>query len=196
MQTSSVGALDRKQRRQEGAFTDAMVFMVRNKKTQQRGITLLELLVVAALASILLAVVFPSVRSGLGTLELRSSARRLAAAAKYARDQAIYRQSFFQLEIDTESGTISVIDMDRDATTETNATGQSGSVIRRSFELPATVRIGEILPDEGDAPSRIRRFLFSPDGGSDPFQVVLENPRRKVQVSTDPLTGFPKVDDL
>lgn len=194
MQTSSVGALDRKQRRQEGAFTDAMVFMVRNKKTQQRGITLLELLVVAALASILLAVVFPSVRSGLGTLELRSSARRLAAAAKYARDQAIYRQSFFQLEIDTESGTISVMDMD--ATTETNATGQSGSVIRRSFELPATVRIGKILPDEEDAPSRIRRFLFSPDGGSDPFQVVLENPRRKVQVSTDPLTGFPKVDDL
>ncbi len=173
-----------------------MVFMVKNKKTQQRGITLLELLVVAALASILLAVVFPSVRSGLSTLELRSSARRLAAAAKYARDQAIYRQSFFQLEIDTESGTISVIDMDRDATTETNATGQSGRAIRRSFELPATVRIGEILPDEGDAPARIRRFLFSPDGGSDPFQVVLENPRRKVQVSTDPLTGFPKVDDL
>ncbi len=171
-------------------------FMAKNKKTQQRGITLLELLVVAALASILLAVVFPSVRSGLSTLELHSSARRLAAAAKYARDQAIYRQSFFQLEIDTESGTISVIDMDRDATTETNATGQSGSVIRRSFELPATVRIGEILPDEGDAPSRIRRFLFSPDGGSDPFQVVLENPRRKVQVSTDPLTGFPKVADL
>ncbi|MCZ6753417.1 MAG: hypothetical protein O7E51_16520, partial [Acidobacteria bacterium] len=63
-------------------------------------------------------------------------------------------------------------------------------------KLPAAVRIGEILPDEEDAPSRIRRFLFSPDGGSDPFQVVLENPRRKVQVSTDPLTGFPKVADL
>ncbi len=194
MQTSSVGALDRKRRRQAEAFTDATVFMAKNKKTQQRGITLLELMVVAALASILLAVVFPSVRSGLGTLELRSSARRLAAAAKYARDQAIYRQRFFQLEIDTESGMISVMDMD--ATTETNVTGPSGPAIRRSFELPATVRIGEILPDEGDAPSRVRRFLFSPDGGSDPFQVVLENPRRKVQVSTDPLTGFPKVADL
>ncbi len=173
-----------------------MVFMVKNKKTQQRGITLLELLVVAALASILLAVVFPSVRSGLSTLELRSSARRLAAAAKYARDQAIYRQSFFQLEIDTESGTISVMNIDMDETTETNATGQSGGASRRSFELPATVRVGEILPDEEDVPARIRRFLFSPDGGSDPFQVVLENPRRKVQVSTDPLTGFPKVADL
>ena len=196
MQTSSVGVLDRKRRRQAGAFTDATVFMVKNKKTQQRGITLLELLVVAALASILLAVVFPSVRSGLGTLELRSSARRLAAAAKYARDQAIYRQSFFQLEIDTESGTISVMNMDIDEATETNATGQSGSAIRRSFELPATVRIGEILPDEEDASSRTRRFLFSPDGGSDPFRVVLENQRRKVQVSTDPLTGFPKVADL
>ncbi len=170
-----------------------MVIPVNNKKTPQRGITLLELLVVAALASILLAVVFPSVRSGLSTLELRSSARRLAAAAKYARDQAIYRQSFFQLEIDTETGTISVMDMDMDDTTNT---GQSGGASRRSFELPAAIRIGEILPDEEDAPSRIRRFLFSPDGGSEPFQVVLENPRRKVQVSTDPLTGFPKVTGL
>ena len=131
--------------------------------------------------------------SGVDTPEVRGGTALTKAAGKYARDQAIYRQSFFQLEIDTETGTISVMDMDMDDTTNT---GQSGGASRRSFELPAAIRIGEILPDEEDAPSRIRRFLFSPDGGSEPFQVVLENPRRKVQVSTDPLTGFPKVTGL
>ena len=166
--------------------------MTGNEKNKQRGVTLLELLVVAALASILLAVVFPSIRSGLGTLELRSAARRLAAAARYARDQAVHKQRFFQLEIDTASGTISVIDIN----TNMNDTGETASVRRRSFELPAAVRIGEILPDEEDAPSRTRLFLFSPDGASDPFEIVLENPRRQVQVSSDPLTGFPKVTDL
>ena len=166
--------------------------MTGNQKNKQRGVTLLELLVVAALASILLAVVFPSIRAGLGTLELRSSARRLAAAARYARDQAIYRQRFFQLEIDTVSGTISVTDIDMDI----DDTDQTRRARRRSFELPPAVRVGTIQPGEADATSETRRFLFSPDGASDPFEIVLENPRRQVQVSIDSLTGFPKVTDL
>ena len=166
--------------------------MTGNQKNKQQGVTLLELLVVAALASILLAVVFPSIRAGLGTLELRSSARRLAAAARYARDQAVHRQRFFQLEIDTVSGTISVTDID----VNTDDAGQTRRAGRRSFELPPAVRVGTIRPGETDAASGIRRFLFSPDGDSDPFEIVLENPRRQVQVSIDSLTGFPKVTDL
>jgi general secretion pathway protein H len=146
-----------------------------------RGVTLLELLIVMALATMLLALVFPSIRSGMGTLALHSSAQRLAAAAKFARDQAIYRQKPFLLEIDAAAGTVSVLDSD------------GGS---RSFELPPEVRVGRILPLEPDAPSQRRTFLFSPDGSSVPFQVILENPRRRVAVSTDPLTGFPQISDL
>ena len=151
------------------------------ERNKCRGVTLLELLIVMALASILLALVFPSLRAGMGTLELRSSAQRLAAAAKFARDQSIYRQRPFQLEIDGEAGTISVID-----------SGGGSS----SFQLPAGVRVETILPQEPDSPSRTRSFLFTADGSSAPFQVVLENTRRRVAVATDPLTGFPKISDL
>src|SRR3970040_653003 len=80
-----------------------------------RGITLLEMLVVVALASVLLAVVFPSVGAGLRTLELRSAAQRLAASARYARDQAVHRQRFYELEIDAEAGTVSVGDLEQTA---------------------------------------------------------------------------------
>ena len=146
-----------------------------------RGVTLLELLIVMVLASLLLALVFPSIRAGMGTMALRSSAQRLAAAARYARDQAIYRQRPFLLEIDGEAGTISVID------------SNGGS---RSFELPPEVRVGGILPLEPDAPSRTRGFLFSADGSSVPFHVILENSRRRVDVTSDPLTGCPRVTDL
>ena len=147
-----------------------------------QGVTLLELLVVVALASLLIAVVFPSVGAGLRTLELRSSAQRLAAAARFARDQAIHRQRFFQLEIDSEHRTVSVLDVER---------GE-----RRSFELPASVQVEKVLPEEGSKLSPTRQFLFSPDGGSPPFQVVLGNQSRQVTVSADPLTGFPKVAGL
>lgn len=154
----------------------------RSERNSKRGVTLLELLVVMALASLLLALVFPSVRAGLGTLELRTSAQRLAAAAQFARDQAIYQQRLFQLVIDSNTGTVSVMD----------AEGAS----RRSFELPAGVRVEEIVPPDVGTPSSRRRFLFSPDGGSASFQIILGNQRRQVRIAADPLTGFPKVSEL
>ena len=160
---------------------------------RQRGVTLLEMVVVVALASVLLAVVFPSVGAGLRTLELRSAAQRLAASARYARDQAVHRQRFYELEIDAEAGTVTVTDV----------AGQS----RRSFELPASVRVERILPEEtigangGGFRGRFgreapRRFLFSPDGGAPAFEIVLGNDRRQAAVRSNPLTGFPKVEEL
>lgn len=148
------------------------------------GVTLLELLVVAALASIMLALVFPSIRAGMGTLELRSSAQRVAAAAKFARDQAIYRQRPFELEVNRASGEVAVVD-------------SAGGV--RRFDLAEGVRIGSVLPAD-NAPATtaddVRHFLFSPDGSSDPFEIVIENSRRRIAVSTDRLTGFPRVAEL
>ena len=156
--------------------------MIRQSQVRQsKGVTLLDLLVVAALASILLALVFPSIRAGMATVSLRSSAQRVAAAAKFARDQAIYRQRAFELEIDKNAGTIAVVD----------TAGET-----RSFKLSESVRIGDILPREPAGDSDIRRFLFSPDGSSVAFEITLENSRRRVQIATDPLTGFPKVTDL
>ena len=148
---------------------------------QTAGVTLLELLVVVALASILLAVVFPSVGSGLTTLELRTSAQRLAAAARYARDQAVYRQTAFHLEIDSEAGRVAVMDLQGRA--------------RRAFELPASVRVESILPPEEETTSKVRRFLFMPDGAAPAFEVVLANQRREMRVMGDPLTGAAKVSE-
>ena len=144
------------------------------------GVTLMEMLVVIALASILLAIVFPAVGSGLGTLELRSSATRLAAAARYARDQAVYRQKTYELHVDRANGIIAVLDW-------------SGAQ-SQSFTLPSSLRVAEVLPDDGQA-SAVRQFFFYPDGGSQQFQIVLASSRRQVAILTDPLTGTAKVEE-
>jgi general secretion pathway protein H len=140
------------------------------------------MLVVIALISVLLALVFPSVGAGMRTLELRSSAQKLAAAMKFARDQAVHRQRYFQLEIDREAGMVSVTDT------------QNGE--KRSFDFPASVRVRQILPEDPGAASPARGFLFSPDGDAPPFQIILENQARQIAVTMDPLTGFPKVSEL
>ena len=143
------------------------------------GVTLMELLVVVALASIMLAIVFPAVGSGLGTLELRSAATRVAAIARHARDQAVYRQKTMQMEINSEAGTVSVADLE--------GGGQ------QRYEFPDTVHVQEVLPSEDAAASRTRRFFFFPDGAAPEFQVILSNTRRQLTVVGDALTGTAKV---
>jgi prepilin-type N-terminal cleavage/methylation domain-containing protein len=149
----------------------------RRAKSDESGVTLLELLVVVALASILLAVVFPSVGTGLSGLELSGAARRVAAAARFARDEAVRRRSTLQLEVDSASGTIAVADLER---------GPSNA---RRFELPTSVRIEQVLPEEPGSIGESRRFLFTPDGAAPEFQIVLANQRRQVTVINDALTG-------
>jgi general secretion pathway protein H len=154
-------------------------------KISMRGVTLLEMLVVLVLASVLLALVFPSIGAGLRTLELRSAAQRVAATARYAREQAVHRQRFYALEIDAEAGRISITDFAGEAT--------------RSFELPGSVRVERIVPEEPDVPARLgrphlpRRFLFSPDGSAPAFELVLANERRRAVVTSNPLTGFARI---
>ncbi|MBI3933526.1 MAG: GspH/FimT family pseudopilin [Acidobacteria bacterium] len=141
--------------------------------------TLMELLVVMALASMLLAIVFPAAGSGLGTLELRSAATRVAAAARYARDQAVYRQKTFQFEIDGGERAVSVADLE--------GGGQ------QRYQLPDSVRVEAVLPAENSEQAQIRRFFFFPDGAAPDFQVILANARRQVVVIGDPLTGTARV---
>lgn len=143
------------------------------------GVTLMELLVVIALASILLAIVFPAVGSGLGTLELRSAATRVAAAARYARDQAVYRQRIYQLEIDDVTRSVSVSDIE--------GGGQ------QSYQFPPSVQVEAVLPAEDATPTRRRRLFFFPDGSAPDFEVILTNARRQMTVISDPLTGTAKV---
>jgi general secretion pathway protein H len=149
------------------------------KQTKAAGVTLMEVLVVVAIASVLLAIVFPAVGSGLGTLELQSAATRLAAASRYARDQAVYRQRTFRLEIDPVAGVFSVADMDG-----------SGE---RSYELPPSVQVEAVLPQEELTTAPRRGLLFFPDGSAPAFEVVLTNTRRQVAVVGDPLTGTARV---
>jgi hypothetical protein len=92
------------------------------------------------------------------------------------------------LEIDAAAGTISVGDLERSG-------ANVSAPARRSFELPATVRVERISPEETGSPTR-RRFLFSPDGGAPAFEIVLGNDRRQTVVTSNPLTGFPRITEL
>ena len=79
-----------------------------NRLATQRGFTLLELIVVLAIAAIMMAVVPPVISSALPGAEIKSAARQLAAGLRFARNHALTSDEEAVLLVDLEQKTFRV----------------------------------------------------------------------------------------
>lgn len=140
-------------------------------KTGEGGVTLLEMLIVMTLVGLMAAVVGPSVGAGLDTLRLESSAERVAASLKLARDRAVRTRHYMEVTVDPESRRVALSDLEGE--------------YARSWDLPETITVKAERP---------QAFLFPPDGAPPAVRLELENSRgRKALVEMDPFTAFPTV---
>lgn len=137
----------------------------------QRAFTLLELVVVLALAAILMALVPPLLSKGVSSAELKGAARELTAALKYARSQAITHHQEVILTLDLERRRFSV-------------TGRE-----RSYALPEDIEISLVTARSEVTADRIGKIRFFPDGTSTGGRITLGQGERKYQVDINWLTG-------
>jgi prepilin-type N-terminal cleavage/methylation domain-containing protein len=130
-----------------------------------RGITLIETLVVVTLIGLLAAVVSPAVGSGVETVRLRTSGERLAATMRMARERAVRTRHYWQVSVDPETRIVELRDLQGDAV--------------KQWELPVAV--------EGEAVSAV----FAPDGSFSTLRLTLVNQRgRGLRLEMDALTGM------
>jgi general secretion pathway protein H len=137
----------------------------------QRGVTLLELMIVLTIMAFVAAIVVPMLGGGVSTAELKSAAREVAAGLRYARGQAIVQrgEAFLVLDVDA-----------------------------RTFTLPPDTRVHR-LPDKMDiklftaqrdlVAEKVGAIRFFPDGGSNGGRITLAAGERKFDVDVDWLTG-------
>lgn len=137
----------------------------------QRAFTLLELVVVLALAAILMALVPPLLSKGVSSAELKGAARELTAALKYARSQAITRHQEAVLTLDLQRRRFRV-------------TGR-----KRSYALPDDIEISLVTARSEITADRIGKIRFFPDGTSTGGRITLGQGERKYQVDINWLTG-------
>lgn len=76
------------------------------------GFSTIELLMIVALASIVLAITVPQVRQSLSSYRLSSTAERLSAELNMGRMLAISRNAIFEIQIDGEQRVLQIIDPD------------------------------------------------------------------------------------
>ena len=149
----------------------------------ERGVTLLEALIVVALIGMMAGLSYPAISSGLDTLRLRSTSDAIVSFLNIALDHADRRQQAVEVIISPSENIL------------LSRTADLG--FSRVLDIPPQLRIVSIqpaLPAAAD-PDEPRRFLLYP-GGSVPriaIEISTLQGRRRL-VSVDPITGSPRAE--
>jgi type II secretory pathway pseudopilin PulG len=145
---------------------------------RQRGITLLELLIVMTLIVLVVGISFPSVSAGLESMRLRSTADTIANFLNAAIDRAGRRQQVIEVWISPHDNLLIARSPDLG--------------FNRRLEVPGVFQIVSVRPPAEVNPDEPRRFLLYP-GGTIPaigVEIASKSGRRRM-VSIDPITASP-----
>ena len=137
---------------------------------RQRAFTLLELLTVLAIIAMTLAVVLPALTSS-SAVELKASARDVAAALRTARSQAIFSQRSKVVTFELESRTFRVPGRHPER------------AIADGIRVQLYTAANELVGEQSGA------IRFFPDGSSTGGRVTLSSKRMSLAVDVDWFTG-------
>jgi prepilin-type N-terminal cleavage/methylation domain-containing protein len=144
------------------------------------GVTLVEMVVVVAVLGLIVAVVAPSMASGLDSVRMASATDNVASFLNSAVNRAERRQQPILLEI---------------SLTENRMTMYSNDGFTRDMPMPEGIRIEAVLAGEGMAGQDGTRLMLMP-GASVPgigVQLINQHKNRRI-VRLDPMTGYPRVE--
>ncbi len=138
---------------------------------RERGVTLLELLIVLMLMALIAGIAIPMFGGGVSATDLKSATRDVAAGLRFARDQAITQRVESLLELNLEGRTFRVPPDPR---------------VRR---LPERLELKLYTAQRDLVGEKIGAIRFFPDGGSNGGRITLAAGERKYDVDVDWLTG-------
>jgi prepilin-type N-terminal cleavage/methylation domain-containing protein len=161
MRTSSVGAINS-----------------RCRLASQRGITLIEMLIVMTIVALVAGVSYPSAAAGVESLRLRSVSDSVVSFLNTAVDRASRRQQVIEIWISPQDNLLIARSPDL--------------AFSRRLEIPDSFRITSVLPPAEVNPGEPRRFLLYPGGAVPRIGIEIANSAgRKRLVGMDAFTGLP-----
>lgn len=142
-----------------------------------RGFTLVELIVVLAIAGLMLAVTPPLITAAMPGVELKAAARRTAGALRQTREIAIARGEDLAWRLDLDAGKYRI------------------PQVNRTGSLPSGIEIELIAAQDEMQSERVGGIRFYPDGTSTGGRVILKRDQRGYQVGVNWLTGRIRIAD-
>jgi prepilin-type N-terminal cleavage/methylation domain-containing protein len=149
----------------------------------ESGVTLIEMVIVVAIAGAMALIALPAFSNGLDSMRLSQASDSTAAFLNGALNRAERRQQVIEFSISTRENQI----LQRSA----------DGAFARKLEMPEGVRIDAVLPRIPGEIGDVRRILLFPGATAPRIGVQLVNRRgARRLVTVDPITGVPKIEKL
>ena len=149
----------------------------------QRGVTLIEMVVVVGIIGLIVGISFPSAVAGLDSVRMVTATDSVATFLNAAVNRAERLQEPVEVVITPQEGRLDMF------TNEASAT--------RHLLMPQGVLIEAVLPVADGTEGEPRRILFIPGATVPGIGIQLGNHRNVHRiVHLDPMTGFPRVENV
>ncbi|MBF0343613.1 MAG: prepilin-type N-terminal cleavage/methylation domain-containing protein [Nitrospirae bacterium] len=135
----------------------------------QRGFTLIEIIVTLLLMMIIVAIVVAGFTNSSSSAKLRASVRELSATLRYIKNMA-------QLKGQEQ---LLIVDMDNNQLTYNN----------RTKPLPKGISVSVNDPDEGELTRGTWHVTFYSEGGTSGGEIKLYNAKTGFLITIDPIMG-------
>ena len=169
----------------------------RDQCSIQLGFTLLELLVVLVIIGVMAAFVGPRIAGSISNTNLKSASKRIAAALRYARSQAISESTTYVVLFDLDKNSVAIEGGQTAREDEEKDDGDRDQDNRRHsmrYRLPEDVRLDKAIWGEDESDSGLFRIIFLSNGGSSGGELILINDRgHRYGVTVDFITGTVRV---
>lgn len=149
---------------------------MRFPKSQRRGVTLVEMILVVGIAGLIVSLTFPMFISGLETYRLSGATESVAAFLNSAVSQAERREQPVEIVVSLKDNVL-----------------LSGPPERR-LALPDGVTLEAVFPKLPVESSEPRRFLLLPGAAAPRMGIQIHTRSARRLVSLDPITGVPRIE--
>ncbi|OGP88481.1 MAG: type II secretion system protein GspH [Deltaproteobacteria bacterium RBG_16_48_10] len=162
---------------------------------KDRGFSLLELTVVLVLLSLFIALIAPSLSRFSKSVELKASAKKVAAILRYYRSEAINKGKVYQVFFDSNLMEVKVQSIESEDQEETGK--KEATDAQKTFFLPVGVQMKELNIESTQYPSDLPAIEFYPNGGSNGGDILLDTQSQKgYKIKVNFLTGTVAIEKI
>ena len=183
--------------------------MKRPSFSEPRGFTMVETAIVILIISIVVAMTAPRLIKSSGSLPLKTAAKKLGAALRYSRSQAINTGSTYNTIFNTEENKVIVLKVPEPSAPDLTETipeaeefredtnissPQSQKTEIKEYALPDGIIFEQIIISDIDSQEEdeggIYQISFSPNGGSRGGEIILADKKERMyRITVNHITG-------